>query len=397
MRIHRLLASRLLGTDLDASQVNPVTVTDSHPTAHDPRACGCGSGHPCNGPARGSSSPIQGVSLDDDADSTFAAMIECKSSDQVDLSTLSRDQRKNNSPSSLNLISTSSRSDQVASRSDQVDEASGLQVSHFDAHPTNLITWGRALINLTRSLTGTGRGFNLISCMRMRNLIAGDLRSESRRVALISTAKRVGSSIPTALTALALAGLFLHFTFAAGWVTPAGAVAGVGQIKFEHVTKRQFEKESGAWPLTVRSGTLSCEPTEVSGVLAVHFITDGKHSKEYGLNGSATSRGAPKINPIWAKDRHGTRMSIGALIARGLALCGLSTEQSAGSATDRATTVSTNTRKLERTQVLGNRVGVPHAYGTSEGRTPRLATRQMPRAATASHARRGRSHSKVMV
>jgi hypothetical protein len=72
------------------------------------------------------------------------------------------------------------------------------------------------------------------------------------------------------------------------------------------------------WPLTVQSGTLSCD-----GPGSVTFTApDGT---TYAVNGMAKSfSGAPDIDPIWADDPDvpGLKISIGELIERGLALCG---------------------------------------------------------------------------
>jgi hypothetical protein len=75
---------------------------------------------------------------------------------------------------------------------------------------------------------------------------------------------------------------------------------------------------SDEWPLTVDSGTLSCEPPS-----SVTFTTpDGT---TYAVNGTAqTLSVAPDIDPIWKDDPDvpGAKINIGELIDRGLALCG---------------------------------------------------------------------------
>jgi len=70
-----------------------------------------------------------------------------------------------------------------------------------------------------------------------------------------------------------------------------------------------------AWPLTVDSGTLTCEP----GHAVVFRAPDGK---EYGVNGAAGDR--PDIGPIWADDPTGIapKLDLSPLIEAGLALCG---------------------------------------------------------------------------
>jgi hypothetical protein len=68
------------------------------------------------------------------------------------------------------------------------------------------------------------------------------------------------------------------------------------------------------WPLTVESGTLRCDND------AVTFETD---SLTYGVNGTALTKGLPRIDPIWAPNPEvkGLKIDIGPLIDEGLALC----------------------------------------------------------------------------
>lgn len=71
-----------------------------------------------------------------------------------------------------------------------------------------------------------------------------------------------------------------------------------------------------AWPLTVESGILSCQPPS-----AVVFVaSDGT---AYAVNGTAESAGYAEIEPIWADDPdpYIPKISIGPLIQNGLALC----------------------------------------------------------------------------
>jgi hypothetical protein len=78
------------------------------------------------------------------------------------------------------------------------------------------------------------------------------------------------------------------------------------------VSRADFGDE---WPLTVGSGTLSCDGD------AVTFTTGGT---TYGVNGTArTLNEWPDIDPIWAKDPSGLapKKDIGPLIDRGLDLC----------------------------------------------------------------------------
>ncbi|GAB3783882.1 hypothetical protein GCM10027601_17000 [Nocardioides ungokensis] len=75
------------------------------------------------------------------------------------------------------------------------------------------------------------------------------------------------------------------------------------------------------WPLTVDSGTLSCDGS--NGVGAVVFTaSDGT---KYALNGTAKSSGNyADIRPIWADDKalgYGLKKDISPLIDKGLTLC----------------------------------------------------------------------------
>lgn len=79
------------------------------------------------------------------------------------------------------------------------------------------------------------------------------------------------------------------------------------------------------WPLTVARGTLRCTGSARLG--AVTF--EAPNGRVYAVNGTARSRpGTREIDPIWAPSRDpilrdmGGRVSIGTLIALGLALCG---------------------------------------------------------------------------
>jgi hypothetical protein len=82
------------------------------------------------------------------------------------------------------------------------------------------------------------------------------------------------------------------------------------------VSRAEFEADGRTWPLTVDSGTLSCEP-----VNRVIFTAGGT---TYSVNG--TAKGAHQwadIDPIWADDGSGLdlKVGIGDLIEAGLALC----------------------------------------------------------------------------
>lgn len=71
----------------------------------------------------------------------------------------------------------------------------------------------------------------------------------------------------------------------------------------------------GAWPLTVDSIALRCEPP--GAVVATANSTD------YAVNGLADAHEFEPIEPIWRPnpDIPGTRMDIGELIDAGLDLC----------------------------------------------------------------------------
>ena len=66
------------------------------------------------------------------------------------------------------------------------------------------------------------------------------------------------------------------------------------------------------WPLTVDSGTLSCDDS------AVTFTAGGV---VYGVNGLAVTFGAAEIDPIWADAEPGPKVNIGPLSALGRELC----------------------------------------------------------------------------
>lgn len=78
-------------------------------------------------------------------------------------------------------------------------------------------------------------------------------------------------------------------------------------------TREVTAEEVDPWPFTVEKGTLGCRGGKVT------FATDGA---EYGLTGDAqTDHPAP--DPVWATDPEsdGTRLSLGAAIEAGMALC----------------------------------------------------------------------------
>lgn len=74
------------------------------------------------------------------------------------------------------------------------------------------------------------------------------------------------------------------------------------------VTRSEF---GDAWPLTVDSGTLSCD------IRAVILEVDGV---EYGVNGKAVTRGYRELRPLLLEDQ-GVLRDQGPLIDRGLELC----------------------------------------------------------------------------
>jgi hypothetical protein len=71
-----------------------------------------------------------------------------------------------------------------------------------------------------------------------------------------------------------------------------GAAACSSPQRQGHVSRADF---GDAWPLTVDEGELSCDQTGSSRG-AVVFEAGGTR---YGLNGTATRRGYPAIDPIW--------------------------------------------------------------------------------------------------
>ena len=78
-----------------------------------------------------------------------------------------------------------------------------------------------------------------------------------------------------------------------------------------HITQQDFGK---TWPFTVTQGELRCDRDAV---------TFKAHGTTYAVNGTAGSRGFPRIDPIWRPNPNlpGTRINIGPIIEAGLALC----------------------------------------------------------------------------
>ena len=89
-------------------------------------------------------------------------------------------------------------------------------------------------------------------------------------------------------------------------------VLGCGDGGYHTISRADL---GAAWPLTVDSGSLRCEPPG-----AVIFTANGT---DYAVNGAATSKGYADIGPIWADnpDPAIPKMDIGPLLDRGLAMC----------------------------------------------------------------------------
>ena len=66
------------------------------------------------------------------------------------------------------------------------------------------------------------------------------------------------------------------------------------------------------WPFTVRQGRLKCTDS------AVTFEADGT---TYAVNGTAQSRGYPRIDSIWKHGVTTPRISISSVLHDGLVLC----------------------------------------------------------------------------
>jgi len=103
--------------------------------------------------------------------------------------------------------------------------------------------------------------------------------------------------------------------FVAGALAGCGeeASSGGGSPQSARLSKSDVPK--GEWPLTVSEGVVRCE-----GSAVIFRTPDGEN---YGVNGTALSRGLPKIDPIWKKDPAvpGARINISPVLDRGLRLC----------------------------------------------------------------------------
>ncbi|MFT6908850.1 MAG: hypothetical protein ACJAS1_005557 [Oleiphilaceae bacterium] len=82
----------------------------------------------------------------------------------------------------------------------------------------------------------------------------------------------------------------------------------------------------GKWPLTVKSGTLSCK--QIPGVKYGQLVTFTTGQDTYALNGTARGHAKKRgwiedITPIWKDNPEifGTKIDIGSLINSGLKLC----------------------------------------------------------------------------
>ena len=85
-----------------------------------------------------------------------------------------------------------------------------------------------------------------------------------------------------------------------------------------HVFKCQYGKK---WPLTVPQGIVGCRDKPGTSVQNLTFF-DPK-GKEWALNGTASSSGYPKIDPIWRDDPDlpGAKIDIGPLTKRAANVC----------------------------------------------------------------------------
>ena len=85
-----------------------------------------------------------------------------------------------------------------------------------------------------------------------------------------------------------------------------------------YVFKCQYGKK---WPLKVPQGIVACRDKPGTSVQNLTFFDpDGK---EWALNGTASSSGYPKIDPIWRADPDlpGAKVDIGPLIDRAFKVC----------------------------------------------------------------------------
>lgn len=75
---------------------------------------------------------------------------------------------------------------------------------------------------------------------------------------------------------------------------------------------------AGTWPFVVAEGTIKCEAYH--HVSSVTFITT---AGEFAVNGIASGRGFPEIDPIWLDNDEipGAKIRISDIIKFGLSLC----------------------------------------------------------------------------
>ena len=93
------------------------------------------------------------------------------------------------------------------------------------------------------------------------------------------------------------------------------SVQGCDDPKSIEISQQTFE---GKWPFTVESGTLSCKQR--------FYVVFEANGKEYGINGSAKSKGYDHPRPIWREapeGEPGPSVYIGDILDRGLELCDL--------------------------------------------------------------------------
>ncbi len=96
-------------------------------------------------------------------------------------------------------------------------------------------------------------------------------------------------------------------------VALAVLLAGCGEDEPETVTVRA-EQLDESWPLTADAAIIRCEDDAVIAEI---------NGEDYGLNGTATSRGFPRLGRLWRPDPNveGLNVSITPLLETGLSLC----------------------------------------------------------------------------
>lgn len=81
----------------------------------------------------------------------------------------------------------------------------------------------------------------------------------------------------------------------AGCSSADGGRAGSGDVDGEPAGYVERDDFGDAWPLTVDSGRVRCEPYET-------YVFVGPGGTEYALNGLAETEGYADIEPIWRDD-----------------------------------------------------------------------------------------------